>query len=226
MLHPNHVAFFRRLPSLVAVLLLTFIIPSVSQAQVESYMPLEVGNSWLYVNEAGGDLRITVVETFEVLGQTTHHLEFDTSGGAIFYNEYLSWNDQGQLLLHARKGPSTADPVVFDPPIVWFTPGSTEDHTGQVEVYADFEGNEFLYEGDYFSSYIGEEDLETPAGNFSTHHVEELNFQGDARWYSENTGLVQVKYLNGGTGTFQLVSTNQPVAVESSSWSGLKALYR
>ncbi|MBT3316361.1 hypothetical protein HN388_00100 [bacterium] len=197
-----------------------------NQAQAEPAMPLEVGNSWSYETDTGNSLTITIAETFTVMGRMTYHLEYDTGSGYIFYNEYLSWNELGQLQLHARKGHPTQDPVVFDPPMVWFAPENLGDIAGHVSVYADFEGNNLLHEADYLSHFVGEETVNTPAGNFNAFHVEELNFAGDARWYAEGIGMVQLTYLNGGPDIYRLVSSNINVANENTSWSRMKALYR
>lgn len=211
-----------RLLHLSAVWLLILIIPSDGRAQLESTMPLAVGNSWSYTSGAD-DLTITVAGPATVLGRATYRLVFDR-GQAETYDEFLSWNSQGQLLLHARQA-SGAEPTVFEPPLVWFSPGSRQGVGGTVDLYADIGGRTEPAESFYYVAYMGDEIVDTPAGRFEVTHVDELNTEAEARWYTAGIGLVQLIYPEG-TGIYVLVSQNMAVAVEESTWSHVKALYR
>lgn len=208
---------------LIAIWLMILFIPSMGRAQLESTMPLEVGNSWTYAS-AADNLTITVTGTMNVLGRPAYRLVYDR-GSQSLYEEYLSWNHQGQLLLHGRQG-GTAPPVVFDPPLVWFTPGIEEGLGGTVNVYADLEGTTTPVVSTYYVAFMGEEVVAVPAGAYATTHVDELASSGEARWYTPDIGMAQLNYLHGGTATYRLVSHNMAVGVQKTSWSNLKAAYR
>ncbi len=208
---------------LTAIWLMIMFIPTTGRAQLESTMPLAVGNSWSYTG-TGQNLTLTVAGTATVLGRSTYRLVFRLDQ-AEACEEYLSWNGQGQLLLHARKE-ALMPPVVYDPPLVWFTPGAQTGVGGPVRLYADFEKNSLAEESVYYVAFMGDEIIEVPAGTYSTTHVDELNSTGEERWYTAGVGLVQLAFPHGGPTTFVLNSHNLAVAIESSSWSRVKTLYR
>ncbi len=208
---------------LISVWLLILFFPTLGHAQLESTMPLDVGNSWTYASDHT-DLTITVTGAVTVLGRSAYRLVYDR-GLSQIYQEYLSWNDQGQLLLHGRQGGLTP-PVVFEPPLVWYTPGAEEGLGGTVNVYADLAGTTTPVEATYYVAFMGNEIVEAPAGTFDTAHVDELGSAGEARWYTPDIGMAQLRYLHGGSVTYQLVSHNMTVAIEETSWSHLKATFR
>ena len=226
-------------PIIVCVLILILVGP----ASGEDYQPLETGNFWSYV-VGGGPLEMRVVgQQVPVFQGHPFPIEYTISpGDQGLINYWTSEPDGGVLLwgfFRHTWGYLYQPPIrVVDAPLFV---GKT--WTSTVDLYA-LPDTTFVRTASFTYEVLENPELTVPAGTFATFGISltssDMNaFLEDSytpwgefrtnkssnvnRWYSPGVGVVQEMISD----LYQLRTyTDHPVAVEASSWGGIKALYR
>ncbi|MFH1842430.1 MAG: hypothetical protein ABIF77_04430 [bacterium] len=187
------------------------------------YLPLETGRQWHYRDEAGNQLTLTVLGTQIIADRQTHILQYEELNKRC-YNTFLSWDDQGRLLLHARES-IPGQVVVFEPPLIYLAPEVAGDVTGTTIMYDNFRCYGCGTPGSNYLVQLGAETVSLPTADYTALHVFESNFINDDRWYARNVGLVRFQYPYTTT-TFELVTWQDAAIPRTGTWGELKVLYR
>lgn len=225
-----------------AMLLLVLLVAIPASAQ--DYLPLEEGYFWSYTisNSAFDELRV-VGEPINLLGEMVYpigHPGFDPFQNLV---NYWSIGPDGDLLLHGWSRGTFG--YFYQPPVVLLDSplevGKTWSST--VDFYTC---TDTTYVETHDLSYMVHDraDITVPAGTFDCFGVGDLedptrgllggrySISGEeigsktgpvASWWAQNVGVVE-EYLSD---VYQLQDyTDHEVPAESSTWGGVKALFR
>jgi len=217
----------------------------VGTASGEDYQPLATGNFWSYFIDDGPVEMRLVGEQVPIFDSQTYPIEYTMSPNDPGLINYWTSEDDGGVLLWGFWRQTWG--ILYDPPIITVDAplyvGKT--WTSTVDLYA-LPDTTFYMTMEF--TFTAHEDpvLTVPAGEFATFGIGSpdpgpgaktfldgrYTLSGEAktdqryqvdRWYSLGVGVVQ-EYLGS---IYQLRTyTDHPVAVESSSWGAVKALYR
>ncbi len=215
----------------------------VGPAAGQDYLPLETGNFWSYVTDAGFKEMRVVVDQVPVFQGTPYKIEYTISSDNQGLVNYWTSGPDGDVLLWGffRDGWGR----LYQPPISMVDAPLAvgKSWTTTIDFYS-LPDTIFMETLDM--TYIVQEapELTVPAGVFPTYGIGspepvattlsagrytpwgELVTDKDAgrlSWYSLDVGIVQDDL-----GRFYKLETytDHPVAVEVSSWGAVKALYR
>lgn len=214
-------------------------------AAADDYLPLATGNFWSYSVEDGTVEMRVVDEQVTIFDTPTFPIVYTESSENEGLINFWTADEDGGVLLWGFWRDTWG--MVYDPPIrVVDAPlyvGKTWTNT--VDLYA-LPDTSFYMTGEFTYSVVEDPELNVPAGLFPTFGIGDpdpdpaassfldgrYTLSGELRnsgnrgayhWYSLNVGVVQEIIGN----LRQLRTyTDHPVAVESSSWGAVKALYR
>lgn len=227
----------------IIVCILTLIL--VGPAAGDDYQPLATGNFWSYfVDDGSVEMRV-VDEQVTIFDTPTYPIVYTESSQNEGLINYWTSEEDGGVLLWGFWRQTWG--MVYDPPIrevdAPLYVGKT--WTNMVDIYA-LPDTSFHQTLEFSYSALEDPELNVPAGLFPTFGIGEpepdpaaplfldgsytlsgelrtSQTRGANRWYSLNVGVVQELLGN----LYELRTyTDHPVAVESSSWGAVKALYR
>lgn len=220
-------------------LILLIALPAASQ----DYLPLEPGNFWSYLLDDGSHELRVVGEMVPVFGNMVYpigHPFLDPFQNLV---NYWSTGPDGDLLLWGWSRGTFG--YLYQPPIVVVdSPLSLgKEWSTTAGLYAVTDSS-YVQTGEFPFIVCDHADINVPAGAFDSWGVGygpppaktlfdgRYNVMGEEigaktgeveRWYAEDVGVVE-EYL---TEVYQLETfTGHPVATETSTWGGIKALFR
>lgn len=216
-----------------------------------SWLPLAVGNAWVYVDEGDEPHTEAIVDIAHVGGRRAFVKQFT---GGIDDGLLNFWQEDadGSVLLLGYYKPWIPFGLVYDPPVRIFPGDPVVGYEWQTHTVAiAIPDNAFFGEFDTYWKVKAEYTLTVLAGTFHCIGVgqvappvtfvrgQPLGLDGRARrpasspadtgpesaeeWYSDGTGLVQA---NLGAIVYQLSSATGPTPARASTWGRLKSLYR
>lgn len=201
-------------------------------AMAQDYFPLDTGLVWNYTSEGTSELVSTSLGPVEYNGLIAVELQHVQTGyGAQEYHNYWTREDDGDTWLH---GAWNADgfAATYDPPILYVDAPLFLGHVWTTE----FGMNGTTYEITYEVVEAGETTVPLgvlygygisavqplPAMDAGNHDL--LGRRRDAgreagRWLSEGIGMIRTAW------GLELASFSGTVAVETITWSGIRALF-
>ncbi len=192
--------------------------------------PLETGRQWIYQDEAGTVLTVTVAGTRLLRGRIATVLEHEVASrrDVLRYEMYCSRDDEGDLLLHGHRRLDTGETVLYDPPLLYvdLPLAAGKSWAGTTTQYDDLEGSGAGLPVRYAFTVRGVEEVDLPAGREPAFRLGLQSSPALDRWYSEGVGIVQLQPLIPLGRTFRLVSTSGSLLAEEHSWGQVKQLYR
>lgn len=205
-------------------------------ATAQVYFPLDDGLIWNYVDGAGAELESRVLGPIEYNGLTTVEMQYvQTGANAQEYHNFWTQGDDGVTWLH---GAWNADgfSATYDPPIlyiesplylglVWTTEFGYNGEIYEMTYEVLEEGDTTVPMGVLYAYGIGGPSRSRlpVAGGHADHDPlgRRLTDQSRStdRWLTENIGLIRDE------SGFELVSFYGSVAVASTTWTAVKALF-
>jgi hypothetical protein len=192
-----------------------------------NYLPLVIGNEWVYAIESGGTEVQTVDRELLVRGRPAFAITHRIDGGVPILEDYWS-NEGGDVFYHGFYRPIEDFGLLYDPPLL------VVDAPLSVGATWSTESDLFLLpDSTYFSTEtIGftvqaEEMITVPAGNFLAYDIEETIPPLEARrvdrtftrrWVTADLGTVRFDDL----GLYELESYQVVLAVTPTSWGAIK----
>jgi hypothetical protein len=190
------------------------------------YLPLVIGNEWVYAIESGGTEVQKVDRELLVRGRPAFAITHRIDGGAPSLEDYWS-TEGGDVLYHGfyRHGDFG---LLYDPPLL------VVDAPLSIGATWSTESDLFLLpDSTYFSTetidftVLAEEMITVPAGNFLTYDIEQTIPPQEARrvdrtfirrWVAADVGMVRFDDL----GLHELESYQVVLAVTPTSWGAIK----
>jgi len=226
---------------IVGILTLILVVPAAG----EDFLPLATGNFWSYfVDDGPVEMRV-VGEQVPIFDTPTYPIEYTTSPNDMGLINYWTSEEDGGVLLWGFWRHTWG--ILYDPPIQQVDAplyvGKT--WTSTVDLYS-LPDTTFYMTMEFTYTVHEDPELDVPAGLFPTFGIGDpepdptapsfldgrytlsgelktSQSRGADSWYSLNVGIVQEIH----NGLFQLRTyTDHPVAIESSTWGSVKALYR
>jgi hypothetical protein len=234
------------LPNVLVALLAAGISLLATASAAQDYFPLYPGWSWQYQRVGGGGvLLVDIVGTLEIFGQTTfvRHNVITGTGAQVFDN-YWSRDGQGQVLLHGAHN-EDGFTAFYDPPIVYIEapPLMVGDEWCTSYLFYDSPDDpDPTGPYDYCAGVLDQQMVTVPVGTFDGFFVDSIEpvlARRGARYgilgnriegrdvptsscYAAGTGMI----IYVADGAYELTGASGPVAVQPSTWGGIKALYR
>ena len=230
-----------RIALLVAALLLA---SRPSMAGGQSYLPLYVGNQWMYSGLQGASETATVTGTVLIRGLETFVIRHGPSTFNEGLENYWSTSPDGDVLVHGFNRTLEGFGAIYDPPIVlldaplavgrtWtqtvtnYTLPDTTPTTTFTISFQVFEAGALTVPGGTFYAYgIGQSPggmtVLARAGTFSVTGRRITTSGGATDWWAQAVG--RVKYT--ADQEYQLEAFTGPTGTDAITWGGLKALYR
>ncbi len=195
--------FFMRL--LLLLILSSFSVSSVAQPQ-HDYLPLELNEGWVYMDEAGVEVTIRAAFQQEIAGLPCYRMERsapDIMDGAPYQTEFWCLSEEGvYLVARSMFGRRTIFP---DPPLLIYRPLSDGIH------WENITGEGVLTDTSTFV-VEGWENVTTPAGTFDAVLIAAYPSVGLVtkieRWYALGVGIVRER-SHVGEGENQQVSADK-----------------
>jgi hypothetical protein len=190
----------------------------------ENYLPLVLGNRWEYALP-GGDTEIQVVDRTEVVRGREVFVIAHSVDGTPIQEDYWSTPD-GDVLFHGLYRPIEDFGVLCDPPVKLveapLISGSTWSTMVELFVLPDSLSIGF----NIFSFAVtGVEELQVPAGLFTTTAIEPLGIAAElgvihfpTRWVTSGIGTIRL----GGTVPHDLETYSVVLPVLPTSWGAIK----
>ena len=232
---------FARLAMVASAVLACTVFPA-GATTVPPAMPLAIGTSWDYVGSVPGVTQHTAITATRVLfGRTVWVQTYFDGTTPVLENWWLPGPD-GQL---AMAGYATLVPlfgIAYDPPLAYIAGDAALGVSWSTASIAyDFPALTPRYTVQNTSSVVEDVMLATPAGSFRAFGLAQDQQTGPVggatapttaapsaqAWFSPGVGVVQyVGFAQDMFMQFQLSGTGNATAARTSTWGGLKALYR
>jgi hypothetical protein len=230
--------FHSRMAALAVTVAL--LIPVVVAA--EQYLPLTIGNQWVYQGVAGKSERQLVTEMRTFWGSDTYVISYLDSSSNQGLENYWTTDADGDVSLWGFYNATNGEGILYTPPIkrvdaplyvgktwsttfdYYFLPGMTYGGTATI-VMSDWEERILVVPAGPFPTVgVGQGPYDGPLRGYSLAglRVSAVPVRGASDWYSPSVGLVQYQSDD----LYQLTSFGGPTPAVQSTWGRVKALYR
>jgi hypothetical protein len=242
--------------SAVSVLALAFVpalvapFPDECVAQEHRYIPLAVGNRWIYDNTYGFHEEQHVAGTIELFGRTAFVMRYENSTVNEGLENYWIADESGDLYVCGFHRTLQSFGALYDPPLLWLDApleqGKTWIGTASVFDYPSLDPAGSLALG---SIVVAHGTVDVPAGSYEAYAVGQFTpsataaasaaatvsllstqgFEPDGTRIDMLSGFVGPTYYSDGVGVVIYDSytlSSEPVPAGAGTWGRLKASYR
>jgi hypothetical protein len=235
-------------------LLLVFVVPVPAHAGGDSWLPLQIGNRWVYTIPGGGVYSEVITTTFQLHGRTVFVKKYIGGPHDGLENYWLTDSDGNVFLAGVNNRAGGGDASGYEPPVKLFatTPSLGLTWDTRVALY-DLLTGVVIDSLDFRCEVLEDVSLTVPAGQFHAFGVgTDVTFAGPSpsltradrqaftldgrllvtaknRVNSVATmwyaqGVGVVQFEPGGG--YQLQSFGNPTEVARTTWGRVKSLYR
>jgi hypothetical protein len=216
-------------------------------ARAQSYLPLAIGNHWIYASPSGAHDDQTVTGMKTILGRTVFVITYGAGGANSGLENYWIPQPEGGVYLCGFWDVGAQFGILYDPPILyvnaplelgktwtvsvrtWRLPGMTDDGPLDLGLAVMDEADLALPAGNFHSFGLGQTlppSIRTPAGSLRTLEgkIPTTGSSMSSDWFSAGVGFVQYQY--GLDDPLQLTAFDMPTPVATVSWGRIKGQYR